>query len=250
MTAEKNESDPTKLSWLTRIAMMLGLTTKSHAMETAQKRAQAQAEFEDAIRDRVPEECRGGNVLPLVFYPSPMLKEKSQDVVHFDRDLHQLVKSMGATMYLCGGVGLSAIQVGVPLRVIVTDLRNFEEERHDKFRVFVNPVILSADDPIRLVEGCLSVPNIREKIERPNKVVVRAWHYTGVPFETVLEGWAARVFLHEFDHLDGRILLDELPPMVRRLSEKKLSKMRRSVKIDTENGFRKSAFKASRGRGR
>lgn len=247
---QTTEKDTPKLSWLTRIAMMLGLGAKNPAVEAAERREKAQEDFETSIRDRLPDECKDGNILPLVFYPNPLLREKSQDVVHFDNDLRQLVQSMGATMYLCGGVGLSAIQVGVPLRVIVTDLRNFEEERQDKFRVFVNPVILSADDPLRLVEGCLSVPNIREMIERPNRVTVRAWHYSGVPFETTLEGWPARVFLHEFDHLEGRVLLDELPPMARRLAEKRVQKMKRSVKIDTVNGQRKAAIKASRGRGR
>lgn len=244
------ETDTPKLSWLTRIAMLLGLGPKSHAQLTAERAEKKAEDFEDAIRKLLPEECRGGDVLPLVLHPSPVLKMKSRDVVHFDNDLAQLVRSMGATMYLCGGVGLSAIQVGVPLRVIVTDLRNFDEDRHDLFRVFVNPVILSADEPVRMPEGCLSIPNVREMIERANRVTVRAWHYTGVPFETTLEGWPARVFLHEFDHLEGRTMLDELPPTLRRLAEKRMTKMSRSVKIDTVNGHRKSAKKAARGRGR
>ncbi len=246
---EKIESDTPKLSWLTRIAMMLGLST-GHAATAAEKREKSAEDFEGALRDQLPEECRDGNVLPLVFYPNALLKQKSHDVEVFDADIVQLVQSMGATMYLCGGVGLSAIQVGVPLRVIVTDLRNFEQARQDKFRVFINPVILSADTPVRLIEGCLSVPNIRETVERANKVVVRAQHFTGVSFETVLEGWPARVFLHEYDHLEGQTLLDELSPGVRRLAEKKIQKMRRSVTTDTKNGQRKAQLKASRGRGR
>ncbi len=245
----QTQTDTPKLSWLTRIAMMLGIGS-GHAASAAEKRDSAAAQFETGIRSQFPEECRDGNVLPLVFYPNTLLQLKSRPVEVFDADIVQLVQSMGATMYLCGGVGLSAIQVGVPLRVIVTDLRNFEQERQDKFRVFINPVILSADTPVRLIEGCLSVPNIREMIERANKVVVRAQHYTGAHFETVLAGWPARVFLHEFDHLEGQTLLDELSPGVRRLAEKKIKKMRKSVVIDTANGQRKSQLRTSRGRGR
>lgn len=249
METQKTEAETPKLSWLTRIATLLGLATKSHAMTAAEKREAAAEEFEKAVRSTFPDEVQTGNVLPLVFWPNALLKERSVPVVRFDDDLHQLVQSMGLTMYLCGGVGLSAIQVGVPLRVIVADVRTLDA-KEAKFLVFVNPVILSADTPARLVEGCLSLPNLRETIERAHRVTVQAQHYTGIQFTTTLEGWAARVFLHEYDHLEGLTMLDELPPMTRRFAEKRLMKLAKSVKLDGVNGQRKAAKRAARGRGR
>lgn len=246
----KIEEELPKLNWLTRIAMMLGLGMSSHAARAAKTPQERDEEFEKLIRDRITAECRGGDVLPLVFYPDPILRKESAMVTTFDSDFTQLVRSMGTTMYLCGGVGLSAIQVGVPLRVFVTDLRDLALQGESKFRVFVNPVIVSESEPVSMVEGCLSMPNIRETIVRPSEIRVRAQNEQGKVFEAELSGWPARVFLHELEHLDGEIFIDHLSPLARRMVDKKVAKLRKSVKLDEINGKRRAAARAQKGRGR
>ena len=230
----KVEEELPKLNWLTRIAMMLGLGLSSHAARAAKTPQERDEEFEKFIRDRIPAECRGGDVLPLVFYPDQGLRKPSTMVTEFNEDILQLVRSMGTTMYLCGGVGLSAIQVGVPLRILV----------------FVNPVVMSASEPVRMVEGCLSMPNVREMITRPSEIRVRAQTERGQVFETDLSGWPARVFLHELEHLDGGFFIDHLGTLERRMAEKKAAKLRRSVKLDEVNGKKRAAARAAKGRGR
>jgi len=250
---QNTEIEIPKLSWLTRIAFMLGLGEKSHAMQIAERRVAMEKELEDYMRSKLPPEVRDGDILPLVLYPNAILRERSMLVEHFDADLDQLVKSMGATMYLCGGVGLAAIQVGVPLRVFVTDLRNMEdsaEAARAKFMVFVNPVILGAGDPIPMVEGCLSMPNIRESIARPGSCAIRAQDITGKTFEIDLDGWPARVFQHELEHLDGELFLDHFGTLKRRAIEKRIAKLRKSIEIDEANSARRAKRQRARGRGR
>lgn len=246
----KVEEELPKLNWLTRIAMMLGLGLSSHAARAAKTPQERDEEFEKFIRDRIPAECRGGDVLPLVFYPDQGLRKPSTMVTEFNEDILQLVRSMGTTMYLCGGVGLSAIQVGVPLRILVSDMRDLEHQGESKFRVFVNPVVMSASEPVRMVEGCLSMPNVREMITRPSEIRVRAQTERGQVFETDLSGWPARVFLHELEHLDGGFFIDHLGTLERRMAEKKAAKLRRSVKLDEVNGKKRAAARAAKGRGR
>jgi peptide deformylase len=244
---KKTTATEPPLSWLTRILMMLGLASKKPTPGELVERARDQHEHQ--VRLRLPEEVRDGEILPLVFHPNPILKIKSRPVEKFDDDLYELVKALGATMYMTGGVGLSAIQVGIPLRIFVADMRTFGDQDH-RFRVFVNPVVLSEGSDVRMIEGCLSLPNVREPVVRSSWVKIKAQHYSGVEFETMLSDWPARIFLHEYDHLDGRTMLDELSPMVRRLAEKRLNKLMRSVKHDTTNGQLKAQKRAARGRGR
>lgn len=247
------EQEIPKLTWLTRIAFMLGLGEKSHAVRIAERREAMEKELEDYMRSKLPPEVHDGDVLPLVFYPNAILREKSRTVERFDDDLNQLVKSLGATMYLCGGVGLSAIQVGVPLRVFVTDLRNLEDEEEAaraRFMVFVNPEILGAGDPIPMVEGCLSMPNVRESIMRPGSCAIRAQDITGKTFEMDFDGWPARVFQHELEHLDGEVFLDHFGTLKRRAVEKRIAKLRRSIEIDEANSKRRAKRQKAKGRGR
>lgn len=237
------------LSWLTRIAVMLGLGSTSHAMTSAERREKLEKDLEDYMRGKLPEVVRGGDVLPLVFYPNPILREKSVLVSDFSDDFRQLVRSMGATMYLTGGVGLSAIQVGVPLRVFVADVRHKEETVGD-FRVLVNPTIIDSSGRGIDAEGCLSMPNVRESIARPTYVKIQAQDARGKVDTHELHGWGARIALHEMEHLDGAIFIDQLGPLHRRLIEKRIGKLRRSVEIDEERAERRTAIRAAKGRGR
>lgn len=272
----KIQTAPTdvKLSWLTRLAVMLGLGSSSHAMTSAERREAMDLDLENYMRGKLLPVVRDGDVLPLVFYPNPILRTVSSPVEQFDDDLRQLVKSLGATMYLTGGVGLSAVQVGVPLRVFVAELRDIRklgdlppprpapttatEEPGDAsvsdandFRVFVNPKIIATSPGVFTdIEGCLSLPNIRETLARPSWVEIESSDERGRPRVDRLEGWPARVALHELEHLDGKIFVDHLGAMQRRMIDKRVAKLRRSVKIDETNGQRRAARTASKGRGR
>jgi len=248
---EKTTPPELKLSWLTRVAMMLGLGQASHAMRHSMTREQLEDEFENVVRQRIPDECRDGDILPLLFYPDPMLKTPSATVKVFNEDLRLLVKAMGATMYMTGGVGLSAIQVGVPLRVFVADMRDLHDQKESKFRVFVNPVVLDVGYPEeKMVEGCLSIPNVREQITRPSTVHLCAETERGQTFDAKLTGWPARIFLHEMEHLEGGLFIDNVSGLARRMIEKRAAKLRKSVKLDEINGKRHAVMRNGKGRGR
>ena len=236
------EEDEPKLSWLTRIAFMLGIGVPPTGAAMAEAEAK---EFEAAVRSRLPEHVRTGDVLGLVFYPSPILKIPSVPVVLGDggtkvKDLRSLVRSLGATMYLCGGVGLSAIQVGIPIRVIVADLGKLGDGM-GRFRVYVNPRIVAQSKTMaKFEEGCLSMPSVHEKVDRPEAVTVTALDIDGVEFTEALDGWPARVFLHEYDHLEGKTMMDRMGSIQRRFAEKAIDKLRRNIEHSEENAVRRT----------
>jgi peptide deformylase len=252
MTDANPETD-VKLSWLTRLAVMLGLGTSSHAMTTAERREKMEKDLEEYMRGKLPEVVRDGDVLPLVFYPNKLLRQPSIEVTSFDGDFRQLMRSLGATMYLCGGVGLSAVQVGIPLRAFVADVRDIRKDPNapGDFRVYVNPVIVASSPGVLTdTEGCLSMPSVRETIQRPAWVNVSTQDAAGNRREDELVGWPARVVLHEMEHLDGKVFIDSLGGIQKRLVEKRIEKLRRSISIDEENARKRAARSAAKGRGR
>ena len=148
-------------------------------------------------------------VLPLIIAPDPRLKTVSQPVTGVDDGVRKLMDNMLETMRWAPGVGLAAIQIGVPKRVIVIDLA--EEKKPAKPRYFVNPEIIWRSGEVAVFsEGCLSVPEFFEEIERPASVKVRFIDYRGKPQEELVEGMLATCLQHEFDHLQGRLFLDRL----------------------------------------
>jgi len=120
---------------------------------------------------------------------------------------------MAETMYRGSGVGLAASQVGVGLRVFVIDVANNEENAPSDLKIFVNPEIVETSGEIVWSEGCLSFPGIREDIERFERVTVRAKDQWGVAFEIKAEGLLAIAVQHEYDHLDGKLIIDRLGPL-------------------------------------
>ena len=155
------------------------------------------------------------NSLRLRVYPDPVLRKETEPVVVFDDDLKDLVAEMIRLMNLHDGVGLAAPQVGVSSRLAVVF--------HDGLlHVLANPVLLSSEGEQAGEEGCLSFPGIFGNVQRPSKITIRHNDIDGGEHETTVEGFLARAFLHEMDHLDGRLLIDNFSPMRRAMARKKL----------------------------
>ena len=152
------------------------------------------------------------------------LKQKSKPVAAVDDDLRALMDDMLETMYAAPGIGLAAIQVGAPVRVIVMDLARGEEPKAPRF--FVNPQILwASEEVLPYEEGCLSVPEIYDEVERPAKVRVRYLDYDGQVVEEEAEGLFAVCIQHEIDHLDGVLFVDHLSRLKR---DRAISRVRKA----------------------
>jgi peptide deformylase len=162
-------------------------------------------------------------VRPILILPDPRLRLVSEPVKAIDGDIQTLVDDMFATMYDAPGIGLAAIQVGVPKRVITADLAKKEEPRAPQ--VFINPEIVSRSEELSTYEeGCLSIPEIHEDVERPARVRVRYLDRDGKPQEVEAEGLLATCLQHEIDHLDGVLFIDHLSKLKRDRIVKKFTK--------------------------
>ncbi len=160
--------------------------------------------------------------------PDPFLKQVSKPVETVDDDLRALMDDMLETMYAAPGIGLAAIQVGVPVRVIVMDLGGEDEEKAPRF--FVNPEITwRSDEMFVYEEGCLSVPEIYDEIERPARVRLTYLNYEGEPVEEEAEGLFAVCIQHEFDHLEGVLFIDKLSRLKRERAVAKVKKLTRDA---------------------
>ena len=172
-------------------------------------------------------------VLPIVEVPDPRLKLVSSPVDGVDDEIRALIADMFDTMYDANGIGLAAIQVGVPKRVLVMDLQ--EEEGEDgkpirNPRVFINPEIHDPDDERSLYsEGCLSVPDQYADVERPKTCRVTWLDEDGKAHEEVFDELLATCIQHEMDHLNGIVFLDHLSRLKRQMIMKKLDKQRRAA---------------------
>jgi peptide deformylase len=162
--------------------------------------------------------------LPILRYPDPRLYTVAKPVAVVDDRIRRLADDMLETMYAADGVGLAATQVDVHERLIVMDT----SETHDQPRVLINPeLVTGSDDWILGEEGCLSVPQIYEKVERHARVRVRALDRDGQPYEFDAEGLAAVCVQHEMDHLMGKVFVDYLSPLKRdRIKTKMLKRTR------------------------
>lgn len=157
----------------------------------------------------------------IVWYPDPVLKRRAEPVQAIDDSIRELAEVMFAVMRDEEGLGLAAPQVGRSLRVFVT-------EAHEQFpaRVFVNPRLLAADGPVRVRdEGCLSLPGIRVGVRRPSHVRIEATGLDGQPFELEDSGLMGRCWLHEHDHLEGRLITDWMSPIDRLASRRALREL-------------------------
>jgi peptide deformylase len=162
-------------------------------------------------------------ILKIVKYPEPILSQPGEPVTEFNAELRKLVADMFETTYASQGIGLAAPQVGVSKRLTVIDLSM--GKNHDEKLVLINPEIISSEGRIYEEEGCLSFPDIREKVVRAAKVRVRAQDVNGKWFEKDGEELMARCFQHEIDHLDGILFLVRMSALKRNLNLRKIRKM-------------------------
>jgi len=161
--------------------------------------------------------------LSILEFPDPRLRTRAEPVARFDAPLVRLVEDMIETMYAARGIGLAATQVNVHRRLLVMDV----SDEHAEPREYVNPQLLAREGSEESEEGCLSVPQVYEKVKRAERVRVRAQDRHGVWFERELEGLAAICLQHEMDHLDGKLFVDYLSSLKRDRIRRKLEKERR-----------------------
>jgi peptide deformylase len=170
-------------------------------------------------------------ILPIVEVPDPRLRQISAPVEKVTAETRALIKDMFETMYDAPGIGLAAIQVGVPLRILVMDLHEPEEEGGEPVndpRVFINPEILThSEEEVPYLEGCLSVPDQYAEVERPDHIRARWLDENGKSHEEQLDGLLAVCLQHEMDHLEGVLFIDHLSRLKREMVLKKLAKMRK-----------------------
>jgi peptide deformylase len=164
-------------------------------------------------------------ILKVVKYPEPVLSQPGEPVTEFDAELKKLVDDMFETMYASQGIGLAAPQVAVSKRVTVIDLSQGKDPAQKI--VLVNPEIIFRDGKQYEEEGCLSFPEIREKVQRAFKVKVRAQDLKGKWFEMDGEELLSRAFQHEIDHLDGMLFIFRMSSLKRDLVLRKIRKMQR-----------------------
>src|SRR4051794_14630024 len=150
----------------------------------------------------------------ILVVPNPILKQVSEPVATVDADLRALTDDMLETMYDAPGIGLAAIQIGVPKRVIVMDLARDDEPKQPRY--FVNPeIVWKSHDTQPYEEGCLSVPDYYDEVQRPSRVKIRYLNYHGEAVEEDAEGLFAICIQHEMDHLDGILFIDHLSRLKR-----------------------------------
>ena len=170
-------------------------------------------------------------IRPIIEAPDPLLREISKPVDAVDDELRALIADMFDTMYDAPGIGLAAIQIGVPKRVLVIDLQEPEEEGGEPVkdpRVFINPEILThSDQDVPYTEGCLSVPDQYAEVHRPDRIRARWLDEQGKSHEEDIDGLLAVCLQHEMDHLEGVLFIDHLSRLKREMVLKKLLKARK-----------------------
>ena len=163
------------------------------------------------------------SVRTILHYPDPRLRRRANPVAAVTDETRRLVDDMAQTMYDAPGIGLAAIQVNEPWRIVVID----SSETRDRLQVFINPEISLKEGEQEREEGCLSVPGIYEPVVRANRIRIRALDRDGKPFELDAEGLLATCIQHEIDHLDGKVFVDYLSRLKQTRIRKKLEKQQR-----------------------
>jgi peptide deformylase len=168
-------------------------------------------------------------IRPILQLPEPVLRRVSTPVAKIDDEIKKLIKDMFETMYDAPGIGLAAVQIGVAKRVVTIDATRGEEEKNPM--VFINPEIVSSSDEKDVKEeGCLSIAEYYEEVERPSAVTVRYIDEKGKTQEIEAEGLLARALQHEIDHLNGVLFIDHLSKLKRDRVTKKFTKAAKANK--------------------
>ena len=166
------------------------------------------------------------SVKPLIILPDPLLRQVSKPVERVDAPLLSFAQDMLDTMYHAPGIGLAAIQVGEPIRLVVIDLA--KEGEPPAPQIFINPEIVASGDDVNIhEEGCLSIPDYYAEVERPGSVTVRYLDKEGKQRELAADGLLATCLQHEIDHLNGKLFIDYLGPLKRQMITRKMEKLKR-----------------------
>lgn len=198
-------------------------------------------------------------ILPIVAYGDPVLKKEAEEIDENYEGLKELIDNMFETMYEANGVGLAAPQIGKSIRLFVIDASPFAEDEEEEGepdekakgledfkKVFINPIIEEeTGNEWGFKEGCLSIPNIREEVQRKEKIVITYFDENWDFHEEEYEGYAARVIQHEYDHVDGVLFTDRLSPLKKRLLKKKLTNISKGD-VDVDYRMRFPAVKKRR----
>jgi peptide deformylase len=174
-------------------------------------------------------------IYPIVMYGDPVLRQKAKDIEK-GTDMKQLIDDMYDTMHAASGIGLAAPQIGKAIRLFVVDGTQLEDEEHmnDFKKVFINPqMIQEVGAAWEFEEGCLSIPNIREKVSRKGELRIKYYDENWELHEEEYDGMKARIIQHEYDHIEGKLFVDYLTPLKKRLLKGKLSDISKG-KVDTE----------------
>ncbi len=165
-------------------------------------------------------------ILPLVILPDPILRQASKPVERVDAPLKKLIADMVETMHDAPGIGLAAVQIGEPLRLLVVDLAGKDEPPDPK--AFINPAIVqSSDERATYEEGCLSIPDYYAEVQRPASVRVTYTDESGAPKEVQADGLLATVLQHEIDHLNGVLFIDHISKLKRDMVVRRFKKLSR-----------------------
>lgn len=159
-------------------------------------------------------------VMPVVTFPNPVLRTESTTVEKVDEHIVILLQGLRDTCDAYNAEGIAAVQVGIPLRMFVSKVDG-------EYVSFVNPVVTDPFGVVKSKEGCLSLPGVNELVDRHEELTITALNEEGEEFSLSLEGRAAVAVQHEYDHMDGVLLIDRVSPMVRRMIKKKVIKTKR-----------------------
>ena len=187
-------------------------------------------------------------ILPIVAYGTPVLKKKGKDITPEYPAFEQLLENMWETMYEANGVGLAAPQVGIAIRLFIVDASPFadddeltEEEQKQLTgfkKVFINPQIEESGEEWAFNEGCLSIPDVREDVDRQEEIQIRYWDENFKEHTEQYTGLAARVIQHEYDHIEGVLFTDKLSPLKKRLIKGKLNNIAKgNIDVDYKMRF-------------
>jgi peptide deformylase len=166
---------------------------------------------------------------PIVIYPDPRLLLKSKPVTQFNEELKELAREMTETMRDANGVGLAAIQIGEAIRMMVMD-EHYDLEDKGESLALCNPVVLGEEGTETIEEGCLSIPDVREEVERSFKVKVKGQNLDGVEKVYEFDGLLARCILHEIDNMDGKLFIQKIPAVKRLFLKKQLDELKANYK--------------------
>lgn len=186
--------------------------------------------------------------LPIVAYGDPVLRKKTAEIDEDYPNLKELIDNMFETMYSARGVGLAAPQVGLPIRLFVIDASPFAEDDEDEAgdpslkdfkKVLINPIIVEeTGDKWAFNEGCLSIPDITEEVQRPTNIIINYLDEDFEEHEVALSGLAARIVQHEYDHIEGKLFIDKLGPVKKAMLKSKLDAISKgNVKVSYKMKF-------------